>query len=130
MIRQCHAIGNITFDTHTTDQLTVKKIIINNVTITSCKLNNFVILRDGNLFKIKKLYVTKRAVTQLNEVIFEGYTISIKGNAFEYPHASSEFGIFEIGNRISQQQYSGAEIESKFIYLKICDQKYAIALIH
>lgn len=88
-------------------------------------------LRDGNLFKIKKLYVTKRAVTQLNEVILEGYIISIKGNAFEYPHASSRFGIFEIGNRIrSQKQCLGAEIESKFIYLKVCDKKYAIALIH
>lgn len=131
IIRQCHAIGNITFDTHTTDQLTVKKIVINNVTITSCKPNNFVILRDGNLFKIKKLHVTKREVIQLNDIILEGYTISIKGNVFEYPHASSEFEIFKIGNRIrSQKQYSGAEIKSKFIYLKVCDQKYAIVLIH
>lgn len=120
MIRQCHAIDNITFDTHITDQLTVKKIIINKVTITLCKPNNFVTLRDGNLFKIKKLYVTKHAVIQLNEVILEGYIISIKGNAFEYPHASSRFGIIELGNRIrSKKQCSGAEIESKFIFKSV-----------
>jgi len=131
MIHAHYAISNIIFDKQTTTPLIFKKIEINNVTLTSCRPNNFVFLHNGNILKIKNLYVTKRAVTQINEVILEGYTFSIKGNVFKYPHASSDFEIFELGNRIrSRVRCSGAEIKSKCIYLNMCDKRYALTLIH
>jgi len=131
MIYAHYAIGNIIFDKQTTTSLILKKIEINNVTLTSCRPNNFVFLHNENILKIKNLYVTKRAVTQINEVVLEGYTFSIKGNVFEYPHASSNFEIFELENRIrSRVRYSGADIKSKCIYLKMCDKRYALTLIH
>lgn len=134
IIRLHNVISDIIF-CKTTDTVTallpVKKIVMCNITITVNQPNNVVLLRNGNIFKIKKLYVTKRAITQLDEVIIEGYAITIQGNVFDYPHASSDFGIFLLGNSVKNStRYSALDIESKCVYLKVYGNKYAITLIH
>ena len=100
------------------------EIKLNNCTIRAIPPNNIVLLEDGKVVSVTKLFIKD------NNYFLEGYCLNVE-NAFLYPCESKFVGVFEvISTSKNTRCYSCEKIVKKCLKFKIGIKLYVTELLH
>ncbi|KAJ8675839.1 hypothetical protein QAD02_011625 [Eretmocerus hayati] len=116
----------------------INKIKYKNCEISNTKPNNLVLLKSGEIMRIKSMESCKKTQNE-EKIILKGDKVKIVGPAYEYPCDSSIFNRFKIVEKDNSEKIEEklSNVECKMFSLSIYEfpedgeiDSYAMPLIH
>lgn len=102
--------------------LKIEKLKYRQFTLTSEPPNNVVLLKDGRIVFIKKMFTTNENFT-VEEIQVQGKIVELEGPAFTFPTNSSIFNVHKVKKIIRDCEFLLMNIENKMLILNMYEEK-------
>lgn len=121
------------------DAVEIKRIRYINYTMDLKESNNTVLLENGDIISIERMFTPcSKKIDDVNNIFIVGKKYKIVGSAFDFPDVSSKLDIFriQVNEKAISQQYSLSKIKCKIVLLKIYEligdeiEMYAVPMLH